>query len=185
MEDALSPLGFRLSMAETGELALAFCQTDSPDLALVDQAMPGLSGTETCQRIRHELGLNLPLIIVSANADAAPGRFMPAACYDAYLSKPVNVNQLLDLIGEYLYLSWTYQGAEDPASASPTITGLAARELSHALSIGHVAAVRDAIERAAMTGDASSTFVTRARDLAEHLDLQGLRRLVDEARDAI
>ena len=183
MEDALSPLGFRLSMAETGELALEFCQADPPDLALLDDAMPGLSGTETCQRIRQEQGLNLPLIMVSANADAAPERFMPAACYDAYLSKPVNVNQLLDLIGEYLCLSWTYQAAEDPSSPTPIITGPAARELSDALSIGHVAAVRDAIERAATAGNASSAFVARARGLAEHLDLQGLRRLVDEARD--
>ncbi|MEM1278297.1 MAG: ATP-binding protein, partial [Pseudomonadota bacterium] len=186
MEDALGPLGFRLSMAETGELALDFCRNEPPDLALVDQAMPGLSGTETCGRIRQDLGLDLPLIMVSANADAAPGRFQPDDCYDALLSKPVNVDLLLDTIGRHLGLTWTYadgEGDVQAGSAKAALADEALRELLEALSIGHVAAVRANVERLARQGGASPAFIARAREMAERLNLRGLKKMVEEMRD--
>ncbi|MEO1495053.1 MAG: ATP-binding protein [Pseudomonadota bacterium] len=183
MEDALGPLGFRVSMAETGEVALEFCKSDPPDLALVDQAMPGLSGSETCERIRQELGLTIPLIMVSANADAAPGRFPSPACHDVFLSKPVNVNQLLDTIGDRLQLSWRFEGINTAVASPLNVSRKVAGELSDALAIGHVAAVREVIEGAAARGGASPVFVSRARDLAERFDLRGLSNLIDEAGD--
>ena len=178
MVDALQPLGFRLSMAETGELALSFCRTEAPDLALVDESMPGLSGTETCMRLRNELGLALPLIMVSANADAAPDPFKPCALHDAFLSKPVNVDLLLDTIGRHLHLSWTHEAAigEERSMAAPSRQSI--RDLSDALAIGHVSAVRDIIDRLAASEPAPSDFVIRALAMLDNLDLRGLQKLV-------
>ena len=54
LADALRPLGFLLSMAESGEVALSIARANPPDLALIDVAMPGISGVELTARLRRE-----------------------------------------------------------------------------------------------------------------------------------
>ena len=48
----LSPRGFVVHTADSGEEALEWLSTQVPDLVLLDILMPGIDGYETCRRIR-------------------------------------------------------------------------------------------------------------------------------------
>ncbi len=69
-------------------------------VVLLDSRMPGMDGFETAQRIREELGLALPVILlrsVGSPGDAARRR---RAGVHSYLNKPLRQEELLAAISE-------------------------------------------------------------------------------------
>ena len=56
MDAVLSPHGFTVLTASSGEEALRMLGEGLPDVVLLDVMMPGLDGYETCRRIRQEPG---------------------------------------------------------------------------------------------------------------------------------
>jgi signal transduction histidine kinase/DNA-binding response OmpR family regulator len=106
----LEPLGFQVAMAEDGQEAIDQAQSWQPDLILMDMIMPNVTGFEATQTIRNNPALKTIAIIgTSASAfdkEAEGGRL--AGC-DAFISKPVHVEELMVLIGELLNLQWRYQ----------------------------------------------------------------------------
>jgi two-component system, chemotaxis family, CheB/CheR fusion protein len=70
------------------------------DLIVMDMAMPGLDGYEATRRLRAR-GFDKPIVALTAAASKEDrDRCLEAGC-DAYLSKPVNRQTILDLIAEY------------------------------------------------------------------------------------
>jgi CheY-like chemotaxis protein len=68
-------------------------------LILLDSQMPGMDGFETARRVRNELGLSVPIILlrsVGSPGDAARRR---KAGIQAYLNKPLRQEELLAAIG--------------------------------------------------------------------------------------
>ena len=47
----LEQAGFAVTVAETGEDALAFLAEDRPDIVLLDWMLPHVSGIELCRRV--------------------------------------------------------------------------------------------------------------------------------------
>ena len=78
---------------------LAQAQAAPPDLILLDIQLPGIDGYEVLRRLRaDERTRRIPVVAVSANAmpaDLAAGK---AAGFDAYLTKPVELNTLLETV---------------------------------------------------------------------------------------
>jgi DNA-binding response OmpR family regulator len=90
---ALRTEGFQVEEAGSGTEALEILQEQVPDLVLLDVVMPGLSGIETCQRIRERS--TVPVIILTAlgrEQDVVAGLEAGA---DDYCTKPVSVVQLV------------------------------------------------------------------------------------------
>ena len=54
LDAVLSPRGYRVITAESGEAALAILKDSAIDLVLLDVVMPGLDGHEVCRRIRED-----------------------------------------------------------------------------------------------------------------------------------
>ena len=88
--------GVELIEAPDGPTGLARVDAEKPDLILIDIALPGIDGYEVCRRLRARAQTSaIPIIAVSANAmesDIEKGR---QAGFDAYLTKPVDVEALL------------------------------------------------------------------------------------------
>ena len=85
-----------LRLAELPEQGLAMAARQAPDLVLLDIQLPGINGFEVLRRLRALPGLQaLPVIAVSANAMPADLALAEQAGFDAYLSKPVDMAQLL------------------------------------------------------------------------------------------
>ncbi len=112
----LEPLGFEIAgMAQNGEELVRKACEIKPHLILTDIIMPVMTGIEAVQQIRRISEFkNTIIIAVSASAfkkDDVQSRI--AGC-DEFLSKPVNVKQLIEVIGTLLNLEWTY---EEPGTA--------------------------------------------------------------------
>jgi len=95
---------YELLEAEDGELGLERAQKDTPDLVLMDLSLPRVDGWEATRRIRAlpEAISKVPVIAVTAHAGREyQDRALKAGC-DAYLTKPLDRDQLLDTIRKHL-----------------------------------------------------------------------------------
>lgn len=95
--------GTRLYSAPNGVLGLNLAETYLPRLILLDINLPGMSGYEVVQKIKESPKLkHIPVVAISANAmpsDIEKGR---EAGFDEYLTKPVDIIRLLDIVNQYL-----------------------------------------------------------------------------------
>lgn len=67
---ALEKVGFLVYEASDGETALDWLQSGDCDAVLLDARMPGLTGFETCQKMRVQMGADpIPIIIATALED--------------------------------------------------------------------------------------------------------------------
>jgi DNA-binding NtrC family response regulator len=86
--------GFQVSEAADGAEALAVLDRGlRPDLLLLDQRMPGLSGSQTLEAVRAR-GLMMPAILVSAASDGA--EIASRHRFHAFVPKPFSAEQLLE-----------------------------------------------------------------------------------------
>ena len=99
----LSPCGYRLSLAYSGEEALVCLKQDPPHLVLLDLMMPRTSGEDVLRFIRNDPELMaIPVILVTARAsdeDKLHGLKLGA---DDYLSKPIHAPELLLRVGNQI-----------------------------------------------------------------------------------
>ncbi|WP_280155511.1 ATP-binding protein [Piscinibacter sp. XHJ-5] len=106
--DLLSPLGFDLHVAADGQEALRQAERLNPDLVLMDNVMPVMDGLEATRRLRAMPDLaGMSIIAISAGAQPTDRAASLAAGADAFLTKPVRMDDLLDSIAAVLKLRWT------------------------------------------------------------------------------
>ncbi len=102
----LTPAGYHVLPADSGELALAAVAANMPDLILLDVRLKGISGLEVCRRLKAaEETRHIPIILISAFADVkewVEGLQMGAA---DYISKPFQSEELLSRVKTHLALS--------------------------------------------------------------------------------
>jgi putative two-component system response regulator len=96
---------YQLIFARDGEKALALAKSERPQLILLDIMMPGLTGLETCQRLKqHPDTQNIPVIFVTALADDRDEtEGFAVGCVD-YISKPVSAPIVLARVKAQLSL---------------------------------------------------------------------------------
>jgi len=88
--------------AKNGREAIEECKiNNSIDIILMDMQMPEMNGYEATQKIK-EFWPDMPIIAVTAFALAGDREKMLDAGCDDYLSKPVKVNVLYEMIQKYL-----------------------------------------------------------------------------------
>ncbi|MCY1017251.1 response regulator [Pyxidicoccus sp. MSG2] len=94
---------FEVIEAEDGEHGLERATRDSPDLILMDLSLPRLDGWEVTRRLRAlPSAANVPVIAVTAHAGREYQDKAHAAGCTAYLTKPLDRDQLLEMIRKHL-----------------------------------------------------------------------------------
>lgn len=96
LSEGLCAAGFEVIHAHDGLQALTLCQSEVPDLALLDIRMPGLDGLELARRLRD--GTRVPFLIFSAYSDEAYVQRAVEIGALGYLVKPLNVKAILPMI---------------------------------------------------------------------------------------
>jgi class 3 adenylate cyclase/CheY-like chemotaxis protein len=95
LEAILSPRGYDVLTASSGEQALELLADKDVDLVLLDIIMPGIDGYEVCRRIRDQVDTAyLPVVMVTASGDEQKVKALEAGA-DDFLTKPINQNELL------------------------------------------------------------------------------------------
>ena len=95
---ALEHAGFAVHRARTGTDALALLAHFARlDAAIVDLVLPGAGGLEVARRARAAFPA-CRIVAVTGLADAAVERAFRDAGADAFLPKPVELQQLLDAV---------------------------------------------------------------------------------------
>ncbi len=123
LRQLLENVGFSTTEANSGEAALERVQQLLPDLIFIDLVMPCMDGLECTRRLRkHSKLAQVPIIAVSASAFERHREQALAVGCVAFLSKPVNTQQLFATIKQHLHLHWLYQ--QEPLPKPATVPAL-------------------------------------------------------------
>jgi CheY-like chemotaxis protein len=107
--EMLRQLGFEVVEAINGPEALQKAEIRHPDWILMDIVMPDMDGLEATRRLRQLPGLaDVPIIAMSASASGRDQQKSLAAGVNAFVPKPIDLDQLLTQIDSLLTISWTY-----------------------------------------------------------------------------
>jgi len=95
--------GFEVVMAVDGQAGIDMASSASPDLILMDLSLPIIDGWEATRRIKADSATqNIPVIALTAHAMTGDEQKALEAGCDDYDTKPVNLNRLLEKIGNLL-----------------------------------------------------------------------------------
>jgi two-component system, cell cycle response regulator DivK len=99
VRDVLQATGYTTIEASSGEAALALAAERAPDLVLMDIQLPDIDGVEALRRLRAD-ERTAAVRVLALTAQAMHGdreRFLEAG-FDGYVSKPVNVVELVAIV---------------------------------------------------------------------------------------
>ena len=103
MRLALEQLGYLVVEAENGARAIEVAQRERPDIILMDLSLPIMDGLAATEKIRANAGLNgIPIVAVTAHQETYFRVEAKAAGFDAYVTKPIDMDFLGDLINGLL-----------------------------------------------------------------------------------
>jgi len=101
----LEKRGHRVVVAANGREALAALEKESYDLVLMDIQMPEMDGLEATAAIREKekgSGIHQPVIAMTAHAMKGDRERCLAGGMDGYLSKPIRLQELDELLEAYV-----------------------------------------------------------------------------------
>ncbi len=103
LTDTLDHAGYTVLIATDGGAALELIELVTPDLVLMDAMMPGISGFETCKRLkRDKLLAHLPVIFMTGLSETEHVVEGLAAGGVDYVTKPIVLDELLARIRVHL-----------------------------------------------------------------------------------
>jgi two-component system, response regulator PdtaR len=112
----LSQAGFEVIDADNGDDAILLARQYRPALALLDIRMEGLSGFDVAEYLRQQLGT--PFMFLSAFADEDTRSRVEELGAVAYLTKPLDVRQIVPAVQDALRR--LRDGSPAAAAAAPT-----------------------------------------------------------------
>lgn len=95
----LEEQGFIVFEAENGQVAVERAIRENPDVILMDLTLPLMDGFAATKLIRQNEQLkDVPIIAVTAHQESDFRNDAKASGFDAYVTKPIDVNWLRELI---------------------------------------------------------------------------------------
>jgi len=95
----LEQLGYLVTEAEDGAKAVEIALRDHPDIILMDLTLPVMDGLAATTMIRSDEKMSkIPIIAVTAHQDMDLRSEAKASGFDAYVTKPIDVPWLNELI---------------------------------------------------------------------------------------
>ncbi len=103
VKDALTRSGYEVVTAARGDEAVETARTELPELIFLDVMMPGMSGFEACEIIKHDDQLKaIPVFILTARGQERDVEMGEKVGADRYITKPFSPRQLANLVDETL-----------------------------------------------------------------------------------
>ena len=103
IEQMLDTSGFPVVSAVDGVDAVEKAALVRPALILMDISMPRMNGIDAAIAIRRQSGAQYPKIVaVTANVTEHQREACKTAGFDGFLAKPVEMEDLLSMVGEFI-----------------------------------------------------------------------------------
>jgi two-component system cell cycle response regulator DivK len=100
--DVLQATGYSTLEASTGEDAVELALQHIPALVLMDVQLPGIDGVEALARLRRDARTaSIPVLALTAQAMHGDRERFLAAGFADYLSKPVEIAELLRAVAAH------------------------------------------------------------------------------------
>ncbi len=187
LQSLLGGLGFVVLAAANGEDGMALAARSPADIVLLDIQMPGMSGWRVAERLRATHGAGLRIVMVSADAHEFRAGGDGRSSHDAFVTKPVELDTLVALIGTQLDLHWEEAEVVAPQEPLPQATSLP-REAAPLLDqvralakVGHVRGIENALDDILHAVPAASPLVAVLRNHLADFDLRSLLKTIDDA----
>lgn len=98
----LRSLGYRTTLANNGEAAIAVVERDRPNVVVLDVTMPQMNGYQACRAMKR-IAPKMPVIILTAKTEPADRFWAMQSGADVFLNKPIDpaivVETLAGLLG--------------------------------------------------------------------------------------
>ena len=116
----LKPLGFEAIVANDGRQMLEIAADIKPDLIMLDLYMPVKSGFTSAKELGEIPELKkVPIIAISSN-NSMTEKFCKYLGCQGHLKKPIDRDELLAILKQFLGLNWTYEEVSPyPLKISP------------------------------------------------------------------
>jgi two-component system cell cycle response regulator DivK len=102
VRDVLLATGYRTLEAATGGQAIELAAEHAPDLVLMDIQLPDVDGVNVLRRLRaDERTAAIPVLAVTAQAMHGDRERLLAAGFDGYVSKPLNIRELISIVRQH------------------------------------------------------------------------------------
>lgn len=181
----LKSIGFDVDAADNGARAVELAQQLRPDLIFMDLVMPIKDGFAAIREIRElkTPAARVPIVAVSASAfENTRVQSVAAGCED-FITKPVRLDQVIDVVGRLLALDWRRAETATEFTAPrprPDFNALAlpqslARELYELALSGDVQKLSSRLKESRRGDQATIDAVDALVSLANDYDTRGLR----------
>ena len=188
--DFLTPLGFECQEAANGAEGINQAMSGEPDVILMDWVMSTLDGFEMTRKLRSLPQFQDTIIIASSASVLGEDRkiSLEVGC-NHFLQNPMNLEQLLNCLQEYLQLEWVY---EEPVSrnqqedeiesikqVSPPAQEL--EEILKAVRIGDFEGIEEEVQRLIGSDASYRKFGEQILELAADFDDRAIAQFIEES----
>jgi two-component system sensor histidine kinase RpfC len=173
IERMLRSAGHAVTLVGDGEQALTALEAETFDVALMDINMPVMNGLDAVKLHRFATGGREapPFIALTADATEETRRHCEEAGMAGYVTKPVDMQQLLDLIDRVTEPGPAVSAPAEPSRARPTGT---AAETAPVLDASHLDRLRQLDDHDDFLGGLIRDFIADAEQLVEELETAAL-----------
>ncbi len=116
LTDVLEMDGHVVAVAVDGHDGVRAFEVLQPDFVVLDVMMPGLDGYGVLRAIRRQEGEPVPVLMLTAAADADSAARGWVDGVDYYLAKPFTADSVLDLVEDALGQSIPVTGEDGPGA---------------------------------------------------------------------
>src|SRR5579863_7767531 len=103
LNDVLEAHGYDVLTTGEGAVAFVWARQYRPDLILMDLQLPDMSGLEVTRQLKADADTaSIPIVAVTAFAMAGDEKKALEHGCDAYVAKPINLRNFLDLIAGFV-----------------------------------------------------------------------------------
>jgi two-component system, cell cycle response regulator DivK len=103
VRDVLQFHGYATLEADSGEVGIELARAHYPALILMDVQLPGMDGRAALKVLKADTSTqHIPIIALTAYAMKGDQESLLAAGFDGYLSKPINIKELPQVVESYV-----------------------------------------------------------------------------------
>jgi predicted ATPase/signal transduction histidine kinase/CheY-like chemotaxis protein/tRNA A-37 threonylcarbamoyl transferase component Bud32 len=175
LRQMLENIGFEVIEAENGKQGVKLA--DKANVIFMDLVMPVMNGFEAVEIIRKDFN-KLPIIAISANVfEADKQKSLQAGC-NAFLPKPIEEQELFNILVEYLSLDWVYE--QEQIIEAETLIPPPAEDLEKLYELAMMGDMREIKDFVNQLDEEYAVFARKVIELAGGYEDEMILSLVEE-----